>query len=128
MDSANCQIISASNMCEGTKTTMACGCIIDHIARNCTPEQKSTCVLTTCHRFINDTCARHDPNVRRKAVQREYEAKRCQLTRDYTAAKEVGDGARMAQLEQEMTEAVRKVMQGNIEINHVAGNHEVQWH
>ena len=114
-------------MCEGTKTTLACGHELWHITLQCADLRATgaLCSQRKVHcRFINDTCADCDPGARRKMLQAWYEQQRAELVRQYSEAKKADDPVAMANLERQMIRGVSEMRTANFEISLARGDIE----
>ncbi|KAG9253386.1 uncharacterized protein F5Z01DRAFT_658684 [Emericellopsis atlantica] len=79
------------------------------------------------NRLINDTCADCDPEVRRKILREEYEAKHAILMERYRQAKKDGDVNLMQDLETRIQNLVVVTRSRNFEISPVRGGMDVLW-
>ena len=79
------------------------------------------------NRFIDDTCADCDPEVRRKILREEYEAKHTVLMERYRQAKKDGDANLMQDLETSIQNLVVVTRSPNFEIGLVRGSMDVLW-
>lgn len=106
---------------------MACGHQLCHYTSRCPLEARATCKKDTQKRFINDTCADCNPQVRRKMLRASYEYNQSKLMEEYVKAKATGNKTRMASLEVQMTKDVCAVRAANYEIGLVRNNVDVDW-
>ncbi|KAH7165615.1 hypothetical protein EDB81DRAFT_259677 [Dactylonectria macrodidyma] len=114
-------------MCTTLKTTMACGHTFTRTSEQCTPSSSPCNTPDVQCRFFNDTCAKCDPEQRRRRVKMEYEYRHAELMQLYLAAKKVGNRDTMIRLEYMMTENTLSTRQRNFEVGLVRRDPDVMW-
>ncbi|KAH6895324.1 hypothetical protein B0T10DRAFT_477653 [Thelonectria olida] len=115
-------------MCHQLKTTMACGHSFvtthtdacSHCSTPCsTPEMR--------YQFIYDTCAKCDPEARRRRVKQEYDFRHQELMKMYMAAKKTGDRDAMTYAEDMMMENTLMTREKNFEVGLVQSDPDVMF-
>ncbi|KAH7145869.1 hypothetical protein B0J13DRAFT_329838 [Dactylonectria estremocensis] len=114
-------------MCTTLKTTMACGHTFTGTSEQCSPSSSPCSTPDIQYRFLNDTCAKCDPEQRRRRVKLEYECRHAELMQLYLAAKKVGNKDAMTRLEHMMTENTHSTRQRNFEVGLVRRDPDVMW-
>ncbi|KAH7017660.1 hypothetical protein EDB80DRAFT_773040 [Ilyonectria destructans] len=114
-------------MCTKLITTMACGHSFTRNAAQRSPCSSPCSTSPVQHKYLNDTCAKCDPESRRRRVKLEYEYRHAELMQLYMAAKKAGDENTMARLEQLMAENTRVTRQKNFEVSLVSRDPDVVW-
>lgn len=79
------------------------------------------------YQFIYDTCAKCDPEARRRLVRQEYDYRHQELFRRYLVAKEEGDGTAMRRLEGLMMENTLMTRERNFEVGQVRRDLDVRF-
>lgn len=114
-------------MCTKLITTMACGHSFTRNAAQRSPCSSPCSTSSVQHKYLNDTCAKCDPESRRRRVKLEYEYRHAELMQLYMAAKKAGDENTMARLEQLIAENTRVTRQKNFEVSLVSRDPDVVW-